>query len=163
MFHNTVDFAESICQAIDASLANILTFDTSGIEQYVQENDPKTLNFLIRKLKAYYKDNPDIDPYRMAYGLMLSQAACCPDTKQHYINGHFFYAEKFVILTNGLGIVRHIAFLDDDFKAAHPEIPVKKKSDSPDEDKSIGNFSVLKPVLSGFYAPFTLPSGYLSR
>lgn len=27
---------------------------------------------------------------------------------------------------NGLGIIRHIAFLDDDFKKAHPEMPVEK-------------------------------------
>jgi len=150
MFQNMVDFTEPICQTIDASLANILTFDTSGIELYVQENNPKTLNSLIKRLKAYYKDNPDVDPYKMAYGLMPSQAAACPDAKQQYINGHFCYADKFAILTNGLGIVRHIAFLDDDFKAAHPEMPVEKKSDSPDEDKSIGDSSALKPVLSDF-------------
>jgi len=41
---------------------------------------------------------------------MTSQATCCPDAKQQYING--------------LGIVRHIAFLDDDSKAAHPEMLV---------------------------------------
>ena len=55
------------------------------------------------------------------------------------------------MLTNGLGIVRHITFLDDDLKAAHPEIPVEKKSDSPDEDKSIGDSSSLKPILSDFF------------
>lgn len=39
-----------------------------------------------------------------------------------YINGHFCYADKFSILTNGLSIVRHIAFIDDDdFKAFHPD------------------------------------------
>ncbi len=75
----------------------------------------------------------------MAYGLMPSQAASCPDAKQQYINGHFCYADKFAILTNGIGIVRHIAFLDDAFKAVHPEMPVEKKSDSPDEDKSVGD------------------------
>lgn len=75
-----------------------------------------------------------------------------PDAKQQYINGHFCYADKFAILTNGLGIVRHIAFLDDDFKAAHPEMSVEKKSDSPDEDKSIGDSSSLKPVLSDFFS-----------
>ena len=64
-----------------------LTFDTSGIEFYVTENNPKTLNSLIKRLRAYYKDNPDIDPYRMAYALMPSQAASCPDAKQQYING----------------------------------------------------------------------------
>lgn len=77
-----VDLTEPICQMIDSSLADILTFDTSGIELYVAENNPKALNSLIKRLKAYYKDNPDVDPYRMAYGLMPSQAASCPDAKQ---------------------------------------------------------------------------------
>lgn len=152
MFQQMVDYTEPICQTVDASLASMLTFDTSGIELYVTENNPKTLNSLIRRLKTYYKDNPDVDPYKMAYGLMPSQAASCPDAKQQYINGHFCYADKFAILTNGLGIVRHITFLDDDFKAAHPEVPVEKKSDSPDEDKSIGDSSSLKPILSDFFS-----------
>ena len=51
MFQRMVDFTEPICQAIDFSLAQILTFDTSGIELYVTENNPKTLNSLIKKLK----------------------------------------------------------------------------------------------------------------
>lgn len=157
MFQHMVDFTESICQAIDGSLAQMLTFDTSGIELYVTENNPKTLNSLIRRLKSYYKDKPDVDPYQMAYGLMPTSATSCPEAKQHYINDHFCYADKIAVLTNGLGIARHIAFLDDDFKAAHPEMPVEKKSDSPDEDKSIGDSSSLKPVLSDF---FTLHPGF---
>jgi len=108
-----VDYTEPICQLIDSSLADILTFDTSGIELYVAENNPKTLDALIRKLKAFYKDRPDVDPHKMAYGLMPSQAASCPDAKQLYINGHFCYADKFAILTNGLSIVRGIVFLGD--------------------------------------------------
>ena len=152
MFQQMVDFTEPICQLIDSSLAQILTFDTSGIELYVSENNPKKLNALIKKLKVYYKDNPDVDPYKMAYGLMPSQAESCPDAKQQYINGHFCYADKFAILTNGLGIIRHIPFLDDDFKSFHPELIVEKKSDSPDEDKSIGDSSALKPVLTDFFS-----------
>jgi len=151
MFRNMVEFTEPICQEIDEVLANILTFDTTGIELYVTENNPKTLNALIKKLKSYYKDNPDVDPYKMAYGLMPSQAASCPEAKQQYINGHFCYADKLGILTNGLGIIRDIAFLDDNFKEKHPEMQVEKKSDSPDEDKSIGDASALKPVLSDFF------------
>lgn len=50
-----VDDTEPICQAIDSSLARILTFETSGIELYVTENNPKTLNTLINKLKSFYK------------------------------------------------------------------------------------------------------------
>lgn len=152
MFQNMVDYTEPICQAIDSNLASILTFDTSGIELYVTENNPKTLNALIKRLKAYYKDNPDVDPHKMAYGLMPSQAISCPDAKQQYINGHFCYADKFGILTNGLGVTRHIAFLDDDFKAAHPQMPVEKKTDSPDEDKSIGDSTALHPVLNDFFS-----------
>lgn len=152
MFNRMVDYTEPICHAIDSALANILTFDTSGIELYVSENNPKTLNSLIKKLKTYYKDKPEVDPYKMAYGLMPPQAASSPDAKQQYINGHFCYADKFAILTNGLGIIRHIAFLDDDFKLNHPELPIDKKSDSPDEDKSIGDSSALKPVLSDFFS-----------
>ena len=152
MFRQMVDFTEPICQLIDSSLAQILTFDTSGIELFVSENNPKTLNSLIKKLKVFYKDKPDVDPYKMAYGLMPSAAASCPDAKQLYINGHFCYADKFGILANGLGIVRDIVFLDDDFKAAHPELPVEKKSDSPEEDKSIGDSAALRPVLSDYFA-----------
>ncbi len=147
MFQQMVDFTEPICQIIDSSLAQILAFDTSGIELYVKENNPKTLNSLIRSLKAYYKDKPDVDPYKMAYGLMPSQAVSCPDAKQQYINGHFCYADKFVLLTNGLGIVRDNVFLDEELKAAHPKLPVEKKLDSPEEDKTISDSAALKPVL----------------
>jgi hypothetical protein len=163
MFHNMVDYTEPICQTIDASLADILMFDTSGIELYVTENNPKTLNSLIKKLKAFYKDKPEVDPYKMAYGLMPAQAASCPDAKQQYINGHFCYADKFAILTNGLGIVRHIAFLDDDFKQKHPLLSVEKKSASPDEDKSVGDSSALKPVLTDFFSlhPQVTPDTFL--
>lgn len=94
---------------------------------------------------------------------MPSQAASSSDAKQQYINGHFCYADKFAILTNGLGIVRHIVFLDDSFKQAHPEMPIEKKSDSPDEDKSVGDASALKPVLSDFFAlhPHFMPDTFL--
>lgn len=121
MFQQMVDYTEPICQLVDSELANILTFDTSGIELYVSENNPKTLNSLIKRLKSYYKDKPDVDPYAMAYSLMPPHAASRPDAKQMYINGHFCYADKYAILTNGLGIVRHIAFTDDgNFKKSHP-------------------------------------------
>lgn len=103
----------------------------------------------------------------MAYGLMPSQAASCPNAKQQYINGHFCYADKFAILTNGFGIIRHITFLDADFKATHPEMTVEKKSGSTDEDKSIGDAVSLKPMLSDFFSlhpcfhPDTFLEGFL--
>ena len=75
MFNKLVDFTEPVCKAVDSSLSDILAFDTPGIELYVAENNPKALSTLIRKLKAYYKDKPEVDPYKMAYGLMPSKAA----------------------------------------------------------------------------------------
>ena len=57
-----------------------------------------------------------------------------PEIKQLYINGHFCYVFKFGIVTNGLGIIRHISFYNKNFMASHPDIIVQKKSDSPDED-----------------------------
>lgn len=95
MLQKIVDFTEPICQTIDA-IAQMLTFDTSGIELYVTENNPKSLNTLIKKLTSFYKDKPDVNPYQMAYGLMPSQAASYPDVKPIYINGNFCYADKLI-------------------------------------------------------------------
>ena len=74
-----------------------------------------------------------------------------PDARQQYINGHFCYAAKLGIVTNGLGICRHIAFFDDDFRKRHPEV-CSPKTDNPDSDKEIGDSVSLKPVLSDFRA-----------
>ena len=63
----------------------------------------------------------------------------------------FFYAYKFGIVTNGLGIIRHIAFYDKDFFASHPEIKVEKKSNSPDDDKSVHDARLLIPTLVDFF------------
>jgi len=87
----------------------------------------------------------------MAYGLMPSHSVADKSVKQMYINGHFCYVHKFGVITNGLGIVRHIAFLDDDFKTKHSELIIDKKLDSPEEDKSIGDSTSLKPVLTDFF------------
>jgi len=46
-------------------------------------------------LKVYYKDNPDVDPYKIAFGLMPYRAASHNDAKLQYINGHFCNAYKF--------------------------------------------------------------------
>ena len=151
LFNHLVDITEPICQKIDPKLASTIAFDTSGIEAYVTENNPKFLNSIIKKLKRYYKNNTDVDVYKMAYGLMPSSASANNDIKQLFINGYFCYVYKFAIITNGLGIVRNITFLDDDFKSKHPEIQIDKKSDSPDEDKSISDSKALKPVLTDFY------------
>lgn len=67
------------------------------------------------------------------------------------MNGHFCYAVKAAVLTNGLGVVRHISVFDNTFRKHHPEC-VAKRTDNPDTDKEIGDSVALRPVLSDFYA-----------
>ena len=57
---------------------------------------------------------------------MPSHASANPEIKQLYINGHFCYVFKFGIVTNGLGIIRHISFYNKNFMASHPDIVVKR-------------------------------------
>ena len=80
-----------------------------------------------------------------------------------YINGHFCYAYKFGIVTNGLGIVRDVTFYNKGFLKAHPDIVVEKKSDSPDENKSLADSKALLPVLVDFFQkhPLIAPKTFL--
>jgi hypothetical protein len=50
LFNNLVDVTEPICQQLDKNLASMLAFDTSGIEAYVTENNPKYANTIISQL-----------------------------------------------------------------------------------------------------------------
>ena len=149
-FERLVELTEPICREMDAESAGCLIYDTTGIESYVAENNPKFFSAKLRQAKLMAKTNPDTDPYRAVYGLLPDCAAANSAVKQQYINGHFCYAQKAGILTNGLGIVRHIAFFDDAFKQSHPEIPVEKRTDNPDMDKEIGDSRTLLPVLRDF-------------
>ena len=154
MFDHLVDLTEPICQRIDKAKASMLLFDTSGIEAWVTENNPKYANRIIQQLKSFKKANgldDSFDPYKAAYGSMPSHAAANPAIRQMYINGHFCYAYKFGILTNGLGIVRDIPFYNKDFLKTHPEIFVEKRSDSPDEDKCLADSKALIPTLTDFF------------
>lgn len=81
---------------------------------------------------------------------MPTSAAANHEVKHQYINGHFCYAYKFGILTNGLGIVRSIDFYNKDYLNSHPDIVVEKKSKSPDEDKSLADSKALLPTLNDF-------------
>ena len=166
MFDNLVDLTEPICQNIDPSLASMTIFDTSGIEAWVTENNPKYANRIIKQLKAFKKAkglDDSYDPYKAAYASLPPHAEANPAIQQMYINGHFCYAYKFGLVTNGLGIVRNITFYNKDFLQAHPDIVVEKKSDSPDEDKSLADSKALIPVLKDFFRmhPLINPKTFL--
>ena len=166
MFDNLVDLTEPICQKIDHHKASMTIFDTSGIEAWVAENNPKYLNNLIKQLKVWKKFaqlDDNYDPHKAAYAKMPSHSMANPAIKQMYINGHFCYAYKFGLITNGLGIVRDITFYNKDFLEVHPDIVVEKKSDSPDEDKTLADSKALIPVLTDFFKkhPLINPKTFL--
>jgi hypothetical protein len=150
LFDNLVDITEPICREIDSKKADYLIYDTTGVEANVAENNPKFLNTKLNNAKKIARKNPDINPHALAYSQLPDTAEANPFVKQQYINGHFCYAHKAGILTNGLGVVRDIAFFDENFKIKHPEV-VSQKSDNPELDKEVADSVSLEPVLYDFF------------
>jgi len=151
VFENFVDATEPVCQTLDPKKSGYLIYDTSGSEANVKENNPKFINSKINNAKKIAAKNPEINAHALAYSQMPAVSQTNPFVNQQYINGHFCYAHKFGIITNGLGIVRHISFFDEDFKRRHPET-VSQKTDNPDIDKEISDSASLKPALLDFFA-----------
>ena len=90
VFERLVDVTEPVCRAIDLDKASMTIFDSSGIETFVTENNPKYADKIVRQLKAYAKakgGERSFDPYRTAYDSMPSHASANPKIKQLYING----------------------------------------------------------------------------
>ena len=52
MFDNLVNITEPICQQIDEFKASMTIYDTSGVEAYVIENNPKFSNRSLKPLIA---------------------------------------------------------------------------------------------------------------
>ena len=111
-FNTLVDITEPICKQLNSTLSKIIIADTTGIEAYVKENNPKFFESLLRVGKSIKKKDSKIKPRNYAYGKMPKQTYANPDIKLSYINGHFCYALKATTLVNGLGIIRHIDFND---------------------------------------------------
>jgi len=150
VFERLVDLTEPICREMDAALADLLIFDTTGIESYVAENNPKFMSKLSAQSKSIAKIDPSFDPSGGAVALLPKVATSNPAVKNQYINGHFCYAQKAAVVANGLGIVRRLEFLDEDFKKSHPEIPIDKQTKHPELDKEVGDSTALKPILLDF-------------
>jgi len=150
VFEKLVEATEPICEKLDSKKSGYLIYDTTGLEAYVKENNPKCLNTKLANAKAVAAKNPEINAYALAYSQMPEVAQASPLAKQQYINGYFCYAHKAGILSNGLGIVRGISVFDEAFRREHPEV-VSQKTDNPDLDKEIADSTSLKPVLSDFF------------
>jgi hypothetical protein len=152
VFERLVELTEPICRQMDGNLADILMFDTTGIESNVAENNPKFLSGKEKQLKALAKADPGFDPSYGPGSLMPKVAESNEAVKLQYIDGHYCYAQKAVVVANGIGIVRHLELLDEDFKTAHPEMVIEKQTKNPKLDKEIGDSKTLKPILQDFRA-----------
>jgi len=150
VFEKFVDVTEPLCHALDPKKSGYLIYDPTGIEAYVKENNPKFLNAKLNNAKKITAKNPEINPHSLAYSQMPEFAESNPLARQQYINGYFCYAFKAGMLSNGLGILRHISVFDEDFKRTHPEV-ISKKTDNPELDKEVGDSTSLKPVLLDFF------------
>ena len=78
VFEKLVDITEPICQEIDSAKADMTIFDSSGIEAFVTENNPKYINRTTKQLKTYASAmgfDKSYDPYKAAYSSMPSHAA----------------------------------------------------------------------------------------
>jgi len=152
VFERLVELTEPICREMDEALADMLIKDTTGIESYVTENNPKFAMLKQRQAKYCAKNDPSYVASAGGHALMPQAAQSNGEVKYQYIDGHFCYAQKAAVLTNGLGIVRHLDLFDTDFRLRHSEIPTEKRTKDPKVDKEIGDSIALKPVLQDFRA-----------
>ena len=113
-FNNLVEITEPICRRLSPNLAAILVVDTTGIEGYVKENNPKAFDSVMRNTRKFSKNIPNFNAHSYACSQMPKESLSNKDIKLSYINGHYCYSRKVALVTNGLGIIRHIDFYNSD-------------------------------------------------
>ena len=164
-FHKLVDITEPICQELGQTLtkefgvnpAKVYIMDTTGIECFVKENNPKFFNALVKKLQYLNKDKPKEEIYKLAYSQMPKSAAADSNIKLQYINGTFCYAHKTAVMSNALGILRHMDFCDQlpgCSTSDLPQIPDNSQSSelpSPEEIKVLWDGKLLIPAMENFF------------
>ncbi|WP_350343976.1 transposase [Proteinivorax tanatarense] len=149
MFHNLVDDTEALCHDINDDLADILISDTTGFEAFVKENNPKFYETLLTSAKKYAKIENSVNPHSLAASKMPKMASANNEFKLSHLNGHFGYYLKTNVVTNGLGIVRHIDFYDLDLETISPEL--KDEYDSKTLIPVLENFFKKHPLLKYKY------------
>lgn len=127
-FHNLVEYTEIISEELNPFLASILISDTTGIEAYVTENNPKFYATELRKAKKFSKQcNDNFDYHQFAQSKLPKVAASNNDIKLTYLNGHFGYYLKTFVSTNGFGLIRDINFYNVDNSLAIDKTPKEIK------------------------------------
>ncbi len=78
LFEKLVDITAPICKEINAKKSEYLIYDTTGIEPYVAENNPKFFNTKLKSAKEISKSNPDFDAYKGVYSMFPDEAKTLP-------------------------------------------------------------------------------------
>ena len=143
LLHNLVDTTNPMIKQIQPFLSSILISDTTGFEAYVTENNPKFYPSLLRTSKNLSKviDDKDFDPEKHARSQCPKCAHSNPDITLSFLNNHFGYYLKANIVTDGLGIIRHIDFYDEEMDFSSGPNSAKNKYDS----------KTLIPVLENYF------------
>lgn len=143
MFHHLVDITEPMCKEINSHLATILISDTTGFEAYVKENNPKFHQSLVNQGKkiAKLKNDKNFDADKFAQSQTPKKSTANPDIKLAFLNSHFGFFLKANVVTNGLGVVRHIDFYDDDMDFTI----------NPSSAKDLYDATTLIPVLDNYF------------
>ena len=145
LFQNLVNITEPILKTISPQLADILIADTTGIEGNVKENNPEFFDSILRVSKQISKNNPDFNYHSYACSRMPKIAFTNNDMKLSYINGHYCYSIKVAVVTDGLGIIRHIDFYDT------PSIDIADAL-SANEAKDDYDAKTLIPILKNYFS-----------
>lgn len=118
--------------------------DFCGFEVYVKENNPKFYSNLIRISKKFGKSNKieNFNPEKYAQSQFPKYASSNPEIHLSYLNSHFGFFVKSNIVTDGLGIIRHIDFYDEEMNFSLNPNSAKYKYDS----------KTLIPVLENYFS-----------
>jgi len=145
-FNSLVEITEPMCQRLNPVLSSILVADTTGIEGYVKENNPKAFDSVMRNTKKFSKNIPNFNSHSYACSQMPKVSFANNDIKLSYINGHYCYSNKVAIVTNGLGIIRHIDFYNSDNSIDIAD------ANTASEHKDDYDAKSLIPVLNNFFS-----------
>ena len=113
-FNSLVEITEPMCKRLSTKLAAVLVVNTTGIEGYVKENNPKAFDSVMRNTRKFSKNIPNLNAHSYSCSQMPKESFSNKDIKLSYITGHYCYSRKVALVTNGLGIIRQVDFYNSD-------------------------------------------------
>lgn len=144
ILHALVKITQPMLKDIDPFLSSILISDTTGFEIYAKENNPKFYSNLIKISEKFGKLNKieNFNAEKYVQSQFPKDVSSNPEIHLSYLNLHFGFFIKSNIVTEGLGIIRHIDFYDEEIDFSLNPNYAKDKYDS----------KTLIPVLENYFS-----------